>query len=397
MATSPDNDTQADVVINGGLSAFCFLGTSQSKRSTVKPAMPPRHYPSRRRHLKAQLQYLRTLFKRFRVSLVLMAIAQFGGSLVLWMGSSEPISFTKAMGAVYFLMMGETTLDLPDSPALMLVMVIIPPLGLAIVADGLVRFAYLFFAKHRHDKEWIAVLSETLSDHVIVCGAGRVGSRIVAQLVRLDVDLVVIEKNDSSPFVQTLRNMGVPILIDDVRSDAALRSTNVARARTVICATDDDLTNLNVALDARRLNPGVHVVMRFFDEDLVNKVKEAFGVEALSTSTLSAPTFAASALDPSIVHSFEVADELVVVAHRIVAEPLAGLTVAEAREKHDIIVLQMASSAGDVRSARSRDRLTAGDRIVVQAVLADYQRLPRQRLPAETAPAVARSPFVVTG
>lgn len=359
--------------------------------------MKTSRYPSRRRNVKAQWQYLRTLFKRFRVSLVLMAVVQFGGSLILWLGSSEPISFTKAMGAIYFLMMGETTLDLPDSPALMLVMVIIPPLGLAIVADGVVRFAYLFFAKNRNDKEWIAVLSETLTDHVIVCGAGRVGFRIVDQLVRLDVDIVVIEKNETAPFVQTIRNMGVPILIDDVRSDAALKGTNVVKARTVICATDDDLANLNIALDARRLNPDVHVVMRFFDEDLVSKVKDAFKVEALSTSALSAPTFAASAIDSSIIHSFEIAGELIVVAERTVSAPLAGLTVADVREKHEIIVLKISVGTDDVRNARSGDRLNPGVRIVVQATLRDYQRLPKQKSPSGAAPTLLANPMAANG
>lgn len=350
--------------------------------------MVNRGYRSRRRHVKAQVQYLRTLLRRFRVSLVLMAVVQFGGSLILWLGSTEPVSFTKAMGAIYFLMMGETTLDLPDSPSLMLVMVIIPPLGLAIVADGLVRFAYLFFTKHRNDKEWIVVLSETLEDHVIVCGAGRVGFRIVDQLVRLGVDIVVIEKNESGPFVQTVRDMGVPLLIDDVRSDSALKGTNVKAARTVICATDDDLTNLNIALDARRLNPDVHVVMRFFDEDLVQKVKEAFHVEAHSTSALSAPTFAANAIDPAIVHSFEVGGELVVVAHRVVGAALGGLTVAEARERFDVIVLQLAASGDVVRAARSQDRLRPGDHIVLQAALEDYKRLPAPEAKTGVLPAL---------
>ena len=60
--------------------------------------------------------------------------------------------------------------------------VLIPPLGITTVAEGLVRFAYLFFARERNDKEWFSVLAQTLKEHVIVCGAGRVGYRVFEQL-----------------------------------------------------------------------------------------------------------------------------------------------------------------------------------------------------------------------
>ncbi|MFN7134691.1 MAG: potassium channel family protein, partial [Myxococcales bacterium] len=216
-----------------------------------------------RRNLMAHARYLWTLLKRFKTTFGLLAFVQLGGSLLLWLGmrgTPGAISFTKAMGEIYFLMQGEPTFDLPDSPGMMLLTVVIPPLGIATIADGLVRFAYLFFAKHRNDKEWITVLAETYTDHVVLCGAGRVGYRILDQLLRLDVDVVVIEKNEQAPFVQTIRDAGVPLLIDDVRSDNALNATNIGRARAIVCATDDDLANLNIALDARRLNPAIHVV-----------------------------------------------------------------------------------------------------------------------------------------
>lgn len=331
----------------------------------------------RRRNLRANVRYFWTLLKRFKITFALLAFVQFGGSLAIWADSRDearPISFVKAMGEIYFLMMGEPTFELPDTAGMMLLTVLVPPLGLAIIADGLVRFAYLFFAKHKNDQEWITVLADSMKDHVVLCGAGRVGYRILEQLERLKIDVLVIEKNESSPFVHTIRDLKIPILIDDVRSDTVLQATNITAARAIICATDDDLANLNIALDARRMNPDIHVVMRFFDEDLVAKVKSAFNVEALSTSALAAPSFAASAIDPRIVHSFEVAGQLMVVAQLPVEGALAGKTVDEVRVKHNAFVLRIGS--GDVfRNAAGTDVLNAGESMVLQATLEDYRRL----------------------
>ncbi|MBI5545903.1 MAG: NAD-binding protein [Deltaproteobacteria bacterium] len=253
--------------------------------------------------LKANVRYLGALLRRFKVTFLLLVIVQLGGSVILWLGYSRHgggITFAKAMGATYFLMMGQPSLELPDSWGFVLFVALLPVLGLAVLADGLVRFGYLFFAKHRNDKEWVAVQTQAMKGHVVLCGAGRIGYRVLEQLQALGVDVVVVERNEAAAFVQAIRGMGVPLLIDDVRAPNALEATNIKAARAIVCATDDDLANLNIALDARRLNPDVRVVMRLFDDDLVRKVKDAFAVEALSTSALAAPAFAAAALDQSI-------------------------------------------------------------------------------------------------
>src|SRR6185436_21067444 len=87
----------------------------------------------------------------------------------------------------------------------------------------------------------------------------------------------------------------------------------VQHARSIICATNNDLTNLEVALDARRLNPKVRVILRMFDQTMADKVRDGFNIRiAMSQAALSAPTFAMAAIDASIANTFVVHDELVV-------------------------------------------------------------------------------------
>jgi Trk K+ transport system NAD-binding subunit len=286
------------------------------------------------------------------------------------------VSLGKALRHVYFLMYGQPSLDVDDS-FLMLLDMVIPPVGIVLLADGMVRFAYLFFAKHRQDKEWFEVIAETLQGHVVVCGAGRVGFRVVAQLRALGKDVVVVEKREEATFVAVLRDEQVPLLIDDIRSPQCLPRTNVKKAAAIVCATDDDLANLNIALDARRMNPDIRVVIRLFDDDLVAKVRDTFKAEALSSSSLAAPAMALAALDPRIIHSFRIGSHLMVVSVFDAREGLPGMTISEVRDRFGGLTLAMRRK-GDGQEwlhPRGETRIQPGDTLTVQAEYKDYRQL----------------------
>ncbi len=251
----------------------------------------------------------------------------------------------------------------------------IPPFGIAVVVDGIVRFTYLYFAKHRDDKEWIRVISQGLKDHVVICGAGRVGYRVAVQLLGLDREVVVIERNESAAFVTVLRDQKVPLLIDDIKSPECLVRTNVQRAAAIVCATDDDLANLNVALDARRLNPQIRLVIRLFDDDLVSKVRDAFKAEALSSSALAAPAMALAALDPRIVHSFQISGYLMVISHFVARQALPGMTVANLQEQFGAVTLALQRHGAPQLNPRGETRIEASDILTIQCEYRQYLKL----------------------
>ncbi|MBW3575525.1 MAG: NAD-binding protein, partial [Actinobacteria bacterium] len=78
-----------------------------------------------------------------------------------------------------------------------------------------------------------------------------------------------------------------------------LIDAGVEHASAVIICTNDDTANLEVALDARRMNPRIRVVMRLFEQQLARKLSEVLNVDAaFSSSNLAAPVVAALALPP---------------------------------------------------------------------------------------------------
>lgn len=337
----------------------------------------------RRRTLYAQSLYFWTLLKRFRVTFFMLALLVFGGGTLLYIflaRAGKPVGLLRAFVAAYFLLFAQPIIDLPDNGAVEILAVLIPPLGITAVADGLVRFAYLFFARERNDKEWFSVLAQTVKDHVIICGAGRVGYRVFEQLRKLSVPMVILERDEAKPFLAEIRAAGVAVLIEDVRAAGALSRANVQKARAIVCATDDDLANLNVALDARKLHAAIRIVMRLFDDDLVEKTRVSFDAQAYSTSALAGPALAMAALDPSIKNSFEVGGRLMVVAELTMQGNICSRSVAQLRDEAGVLVIHMVRKSGEIIFDPSGPCcFDEGDVVTVQASLAAYQAL-REKL-----------------
>ena len=144
----------------------------------------------------------------------------------------------------------------------------------------------------------------TYRDHVIVCGVGHLGIRVIEQFLARKVEVVALERLKRGRFVTQARDLGVPVVIRDMKEDQALIDAGIEHARAIVIATNDPIANLEVALDAKRMNPKIRVVMRMFDETIAHKISEAMDVDvAFSSSTLAAPAVANAALESAATPS----------------------------------------------------------------------------------------------
>jgi voltage-gated potassium channel Kch len=133
--------------------------------------------------------------------------------------------------------------------------------------------------------------------HVVVVGVGDVGVRVCETLLDLEAPLVAIEKNSEGRFVAQMRSRRVPMVVADATVSSTLEFAQVRHAAALVCLTDHDLVNVEVALNARRLNPGIRVVVRIQDPDFASSLGNRLGVDvALSSATLAAPKFVEEAL-----------------------------------------------------------------------------------------------------
>ncbi|MCX7789239.1 MAG: NAD-binding protein [Chloroflexaceae bacterium] len=198
----------------------------------------------------------------------------------------------------------ETDLPIPDGDVLGdLLFFVTPLLGLALLFQGILNFGRFVLDKGSRREGWQISLARTYRNHVVVCGLGSVTYRVVRELLEAGYEVVAIERDWNSEFLEATLALSVPVIHGDARSREVLRNAGITRARSVIAGLNDDLANVEIGLSARRLHPGIQVILRIFNDELDLNLEQTFGHNSVfSASALAAPTLAAAALGRSIAH-----------------------------------------------------------------------------------------------
>jgi voltage-gated potassium channel len=341
-----------------------------------------RSHPTRRL-LRAFWRDTLVLARQFRVSLLAFSALLCVDTLALrlfyiYPETGQHLGWREASYATFMLLLAETPLPFPDALWLQVLFFITPLIGLAVAADGVLRFGVALFNRRQRKEAWQMAVASTYRNHVVVCGLGKVGYRVTTELLRRGEEVVGIERNADIPCLEKLQQMKVPVLLGDARTREMLEKAQVSEASAIVVCTQDDLTNLDIALDARELKPDIKVVMRMFDGELAERVRRGFGIRtAFSTSALSAPVFAAAATHARIDQSFYLDSVLMNVARATIGKdsPLVGRTIAWAEKELDLtVVLHERQDTTDPHPAPDVT-LRAGDCLVVFASLESLARL----------------------
>lgn len=280
----------------------------------------PKAHPARRaqrpRHplwrlVRANFYDLGLLLRESWVALAGFAILALAGTLYLHYTHPARLGFAAALFETLKLVSLQTGLDLPDDLLGKALFFLIPLLGLALIFQSVLNFGRLLLDKGSRREAWQVALASTYRDHIIVCGLGRVGMRVVEQLLESGFAPVVIERDWRSQFVERALNLKVPVVAGDAHELATLRQAGLPRARAVVATINGDLTNIEIALTARGARPGLRVVLRIFSDELDRNLERAFGPNtAFSASALAAPTYVAATVSREIDYALAIGGQL---------------------------------------------------------------------------------------
>ena len=330
-----------------------------------------------RRDLRTAWLYALGVLRSFRLTLVgLVTLVLVGGLLFAvtpdaQFGGARPPVFT-SFYAAWMALVGEPVLSPPAAWYLAVLEGLYPLLGLVVVGEGIVRFALLMVSRDKGEAEWMKVMASTYRDHVVLCGLGHLGYRVLGQLLSTGNQVVAIESDANARFLSLAKATGIPVLVRDMKDDKALLEAGVEHARVIILATNDDMANLEAALDARRMNRKIRVVLRLYDQEIAAKIKGAFAIDAaFSSSALAAPVVAAMSLDVRVLGTYSVAG-VPHMAAEMVALPGSGLIgrrVADFEAANEVRVLARHGD-GESPSARppgAQQVIEEGDTLVIHA------------------------------
>jgi voltage-gated potassium channel Kch len=117
------------------------------------------------------------------------------------------------------------------------------------------------------------------SGHVIVCGLGRLGYFIAEGLLDRGERVLVVEQNEASGAFDGLRRRGAEVYVGDARMPRVLRDVGVTRAKAVYSVIANDFTNLEIGLNARSIDPTIRLVLRLFDQEMSQRVRENLDIQ----------------------------------------------------------------------------------------------------------------------
>ncbi|MFO0824909.1 MAG: TrkA family potassium uptake protein [Gemmataceae bacterium] len=217
-----------------------------------------------------------------------------------------------------------------------------------------------------------------MTQPVVLCGLGRVGWRVLDSVRAAGFPVIVIDTN-ITPDDPRLR--GVQAVRGDCRRAEVLEQVGVKEARAVVITTGDDLVNISTAMLARKLNPAAKIVVRMFNQNLIDRLGGTVkNTVALSVSALVAPMLALAAVTGDALGVFKLEDGPRQVSELEIGPEsnLIGKTVGEVAQLHQLVPLALTPAHGSpllLHDVRSDTALSPGDRLVVCGAPAQLIRL----------------------
>src|SRR3990172_4848119 len=224
-----------------------------------------------------------------------------------------------------------------------------------------------FFGRRRMAKK-----IDSLSEHYLVCGFGRIGEVISRELASKPVPFVVIEQELGR--VRKAEEADYFVLQGDAADEKVLVACGVAKGKGLFAALPTDADNVFVTLTAKELNSSLFVVARAESEQTAARLKRAGADAVISPYSMGGHRMAQAVLRPAVVEIIELAthqDSLELQLEEVVVardSPYDGVTLRLAGfgDPSEVMVVAIKRPSGKMIFHPSiEEKIEAGDRLVV--------------------------------
>jgi len=220
---------------------------------------------------------------------------------------------------------------------------------------------------------------------ILVCGMGHTGYRVATNLSNLGCQVVALDF-ETGRLAPRLSEQDIPLKFGDMRWKSMLTEAGVTEAMAIVACTDDDLTNLQIALRARSLNPNIRVAMRIFDDQLNEQLRQTFGPNTVvySTSALAAPNFVSAALNRMNMRMVDVGGKRQAIARvYIQMSALQDMPIAKLQQEEELTILLHARNDQVSIPPPMETHLQVGDEIIVMATEEKLDNLNHRNQPRQ--------------
>ncbi len=163
----------------------------------------------------------------------------------------------------------------------------------ALIVEGQLKKT---FKKRRMEKG-----IKKISDHYIICGAGRVGSVILHELYTTGRPCVVIDNDEEIIQIITEKYPELIVIAGDADIEEVLEKAGVKNAVGIFASTGDDNQNLVISLTAKYINPNIRVVARCLEAANQQKMKKAGADTVITENFIAGMRMASEMVRPTVV------------------------------------------------------------------------------------------------
>ncbi|MEA3359939.1 MAG: potassium channel protein [Thermodesulfobacteriota bacterium] len=223
---------------------------------------------------------------------------------------------------------------------------------------------------------------QSLKNHYIICGYGRIGRTICNVLTKRSIPLIVIEKEEQAR--QELEQDKILYIDRDATHEDALIDAGVKRAKGLVSVVSSDPENVYITLTARGLNRELFILSRAEYSATKAKLLQAGANKVILPYDIGARRMAQAIIRPAVsdfielaMHesSFELAIEEIVVGEN---SPFANLTLIESeiRKELDIIIIGIKKKDDrTIFNPSSQTMIQTGDLLIAMGSYENLERL----------------------
>lgn len=308
-------------------------------------------------------------FRRPRIGLAAIVVLTLGGTLgYLALGFTPLNALYQTVTTVATVGFGEVE---PLTPAGQVFTMVLIVLGvgtvfwtLGVLIEALVEGELSeVFGRRRMERR-----IESMRDHVVVCGWGRVG-REIAHLIGASGRGVVVVDVDPD------RVATVPgtVVLGDATDDTVLCRAGIERASVLVAALATDAANLYVTLSGRALRPDLFILARARDESSEPKLLRAGADRVVNPQRIGAQRIAAFALQPSVAEFLDVVmhdGSLEFRLEEVVVAPGSDLVGRSLRDSHlrdrtGALVLALRAPSGEFLTNPVPETVIAAEHVLI--------------------------------
>ncbi|MFQ3613539.1 MAG: NAD-binding protein, partial [Cyanobacteriota bacterium] len=226
-------------------------------------------------------------------------------------------------------------------------------------------------------------------DHVVIAGLGRLSYLVLQLLRQMSYEVVLLDPDSDNPLLEAAEREGAMVIRGDYALAGTLQQGHIEGSRCLICTTRNDLTNLETALTAHTLHPGIRTILRVADPELADRMQRHIQTLGISYSAtgLVAPAFATAALVGSVYGTLAWEGETLLVTLLEVSAQThyLGLSLRQLAHDYDLVILWYQATRGKPEifpklwQKAGEQVLKEGDRLYVTGAVGSLIRLAQKR------------------